>query len=134
MKNRLKMLTICVISLIIGLIIYIFLRPEAYISEITRTVLKIKLQPEKSLVPASFYLPDFLWSLSLCCGLYAIYPLKRYTWLWGAITFLYGCLWELMQVLCVVSGTADTIDIFLYLTAAVTVVIINYFLNKEKKK
>ena len=81
----------------------------------------------------SFYLPDFLWACALCSGLFAVYPLRaRVGWIWGAVTLLYGVGWELLQWCAVISGTADTVDVFLYLAAAIVVVAINYKMEKRK--
>ena len=126
------MLVICAVSLLIGLIIYVVFRPQTYISLWLGNFLKIKYYP-KNAIFISFYLPDFLWALSLCSCLFAFFPLKKQImWLWGAVTFLYGCFWELLQMLSSGFGTADIIDIILYFTAAATVVLINYYFNKEK--
>ncbi len=122
-------------TLLLGAVLYIWLRPESYVGAFVRQLLKINSQANIRFIPISFYLPDLLWGMSLCSGLYAIYPINRKRmWLWGVVTFLYGTLWELAQKLNIVSGTADIFDVILYLVAAIVVVMINKYLEKGKEK
>lgn len=133
MNNRIKMLLISIICLIIGSFLYIFSRPNAYISKFIFRILNITVSHSFIPLGISFYVPDYLWACALCSGLFSIYPLKRDKgWIFGVVTFIYGTVWELMQLIDIVPGTADIIDIILYLAAAYTVVMINS--NFEKRK
>ncbi|MBQ8605840.1 MAG: hypothetical protein IJ408_03810 [Clostridia bacterium] len=135
MNSRIKMFLICFASLCLGSAVYILSRPDVYISKFVLQMLNVK--EYTGIFPSfvSFYIPDFLWATSLCSGLFAVYPLKaKKSLIWGIITFLYGALWEFFQAVSIVSGTADIIDVILYLTAAVVVVAINYYLKKREEK
>ena len=135
MTHRIKMIWLSLISLSLGGIIYIFSRPNVYISKIIIDMLNIG--EDCSFVPPviSFYVPDFLWASALCSGLFAAYPLRtKNGWIWGAVTTLYGIVWEILQFFMIVSGTADIVDVLLYLTAAVVVVMINFYLEMRKKE
>lgn len=135
MNVRVKMFLICLMGLCIGTVIYLFSRPDAYISIVILKILN--LENTKAFLPIiiSYYLPDFLWAISLCSGLFVIYPLdSRKGVVWGVVTFLYGFLWEALQLFSIVSGTADIIDVLLYLAAALTVVVINNYFKKREEK
>ena len=135
MHKRIKMLILCLVSLILGVVLYTFFRSETYIGKLAAQILGMRPYPANLFTSISYYLPDFLWGFSLCSGLFSVYPLKSYVSLcWGVLTFLYGTIWELLQKVSIVSGTFDVIDIFMYLAAASAVVIINFYFNKEKEK
>ena len=135
MNNRVKMLLISFSCLLVGSVIYSFSRPNVYISKFVLQMLNIKENYNFFPLVISFYVPDFLWSSALCSGLFVIYPLKSNKgWIWGAVTFLYGVVWEILQLFSIVSGTADVIDVLLYLAAAFAVVMINFNLEKRKNR
>ena len=78
-----------------------------------------------------FYLPDFLWSYSLYCGLCGIICPTGHRWIWPAIsTFGLGLLWELAQYFSWVSGTGDVADVLMYGAAVAVAEII--FRRKRK--
>lgn len=135
MRKRIKMLILCLLSLILGVIIYTYFRPNTYIGNILSKILHIRKVNSNSFIVLSFYFPDYLWAFSLCSGLFAIYPLKqKLIYLWGIVTFIYGVLWEILQYYSIVSGTFDIVDIFMYFAAASSVVTIFYYINKENKQ
>ncbi len=133
MRNRFIMSLLCVFTLGTGGSLYLFLRPDTYISKLIVGMLDLNVSASSQWVSVAFYLPDFLWCFSLGCGLFAIYPLKNgKSFLWGILVFLYGTLWETAQLFHWLPGTPDGIDILLYLMAGMTAVWINHLLNKGK--
>ena len=81
-----------------------------------------------------YYLPDFLWAFSLCCGLNVLYEKKVLRAIEaGIVTILFGCAWEILQYANIIFGTADIIDVILYLTASITSVMINILILRRKK-
>ncbi len=80
-----------------------------------------------------FYFPDFLWAISLCFGLYAIYlPTIKTSIMLSVIVFVYGVIWEILQAVEVLGGTGDIVDVIMYLLACLLALIFN--LKKEKTK
>lgn len=122
MGKRVKWSIASIISLLVGTMDYMLYRQDTHIGSL-------------SVFPAmpthwgydffAYYFSDFLWAFSLIFGLFAILaPMKKHTMLCGSITIAYGGLWEYMQHLGWVSGTADWIDIFMYIAAVLIAVII----------
>lgn len=120
----------CLISLIIGCLLYILFRPNTYIGRIftgfgcVDTVRQICSHYASDLF--KFYLPDFLWAFSLGCGLISIQKPK----IVGVVicsfcSFLCGFIWELLQYFHVISGTADIHDVIMYFLASAICIIIN---------
>lgn len=124
MRTRLKWSIFSIAALLIGALDYALYRQDTYIGAIFP-------------LPAlpfhwgydffAYYFPDFLWALSLSFGLFAILaPNKNKTMLCSIITSAYGGFWELLQHIGLVSGTADWVDICMYITAVLTAVMIKY--------
>ncbi len=131
-NNKIKALYIIgVFSLIIGLIIYLIFREQTYISKSLSKFFPLKRVREVlknfNINFVKFYLPDYLWALSLNCGLNIIFKPRRIGSVICAVTvFIIGILYEIFQYLGLIIGTGDIIDIILYLLAGITVNIINF--------
>ena len=81
-----------------------------------------------------YYFSDYLWAVSLCCGLHCILlPSNKGSLLCFAITVCYGFIWELLQYASIFKGTGDLWDILMYILAGFTVLILNFISKKEKK-
>ena len=127
------------LSLLCGLIIYLFFRPNTYISQIIFKIISVKqinlVQNWVGIGLFKFYFADFLWAFSLSCFLYAIYlPNSKNAMLCSMIVLLVGLFYELMQHFKVISGTGDIVDVLFYLLAAVAVNIINFLRRKRNEK
>lgn len=136
-KQRLNVL-IGTATLILGTLIYILFRSNSYIAKCFDDF-EFVVCARRVLSPYScdflkFYLPDFLWGFSLCCGLQAIHnPGVRGTIACGCIALFCGCIWEMLQYLRVVRGTGDVIDMIMYLFASFTSILINLKERKNEK-
>ena len=135
-KSRLFFCCIGVISLCIGLLIYLFFRENTYIAELVENVIDLsKLRSKMRFLGNDFikyYLVDYLWALSLCSGLHIIFKPSIKNSIIAVVTvFLYGATYEILQFSNIISGTGDIADIILYLLAALTVNLINLFLIKK---
>ncbi|MFN4315359.1 MAG: hypothetical protein ACK4E0_13745 [Chitinophagaceae bacterium] len=64
--------------------------------------------------PVRNYLPDFLWAMSLGLVLLWIWS-GRINWFWWVATILMACMFEFGQEIGWIPGTADSIDILMYL-------------------
>lgn len=133
MKIHKKEMLLSLVSLILGLLIYIFFRKGTYI----HTLLKIHSSfclSELNFIGSDFikyYLPDFLWAFSLTNALITVSDkTKKEVFIIGFAVILLSALWEILQLLKIVSGTFDFVDCFIYLFAVVTAVA----LTTERKR
>ena len=69
--------------------------------------------------PVRNYLPDFLWAMSLGLVLLWIWS-GRINWFWWMATILMACTFEFGQKVGWIPGTADRIDILMYLLGLFT--------------
>ena len=121
---------IVMLALVIGALVYIVLRENAYISKIFRnnhlvTGVRVLLDSGGWYV-VSCYLPDFLWGLGLTCGLMLVFEPSKLGCVYCALVgILCGVVWETLQILQIVFGTGDILDIFMYISAAT----ISFFIN-----
>lgn len=129
MRLRLRWSVISVVSLLCGALDYMLYRQDTYIGAL-------------SIFPGmpfhwgysffAYYLPDFLWAFSLIFGLFTILsPLHKNTLLCSILTAAYGSLWELGQFLDWISGTADWIDVGMYIAAAISAVMIKHIILRR---
>lgn len=129
---------LCVLALLFGAGIYALLRENTYVSIWINNLVDLSsgryFCKSYSNVFVKYYLPDFLWALGLCSGLNVVFEneLKNIV-LSGVLTLISGLIWELMQLLDIVSGTGDIIDILLYLSASIIVVMINIITYRRRK-
>lgn len=136
MSQRKKNVLLSIAALGFGCLLYVVFRPHTYIGvafgcwEWVNTIRQICSVYASDL--CKFYLPDFLWALSLGSGLIAAHDAGKKGVVTGAATaFGCGVVWELMQYLKVIGGTADIHDVIMYVLASVLCIIINL---KEKRK
>lgn len=130
MSDRGKNVIISSMSLVLGGASYIIFRDNTYIGGIFdeySLVLSVRnLLNEMSCDFVKYYLLDFLWGLSLSCGIIAIHKPKTKGIFLSALTaFICGCVWELLQYIGFVSGTGDWLDVLMYLSASLMSVLIN---------
>lgn len=117
-------------TLCLGGILYVFLREESWIARqvpVNTFLTDIRrCLAGRSLGFFRYYVPDFLWGLSLGCALVAVCkPDKEKIWTYGLISFGCGCVWELFQLTGVIHGTGDVWDVVMYFLAAVFCIIFN---------
>lgn len=126
---------LCILSLLLGFVLYVILRPNTYISMVfdgdTVDYLRNLLKPY-SFGFFKYYFPDFLWGFALALGFVAIFePRGRETIACVTCALVCGTAWESFQYLGIVSGTGDVWDIVMYLVSSIITFIIN---KKEKQK
>lgn len=118
------------VSLLAGLLIYLFYRPNSYISILLQRYVSFDLNLGLFDVFNNkfikFYFVDYLWAFSLSCGLHLIFMPRRIgTYAITAVVFLYGMIYEVLQLCSIIDGTGDILDVLLYALAGITVNIIN---------
>ena len=130
MTKRRMYLFLCASSLFLGALLYIIFRENSYIGIAANHFAVIsasrKIFAFLSCNFVKFYLPDFLWCFSLCCGLFAIYlPTNRIAFICTFSAVSLGCIWELLQYVDFVSGTGDICDVLMYLLSGIVCTVIN---------
>ena len=116
----------CILALITGMLIYSLFGKGTYIDSI------IKLPdiniPHVLSELLRFYLADALWAYALTFSL-SLFINEFFA---GILSSVLGVSWELCQMLSIVSGTFDIIDILMYLSAsALAVLIIHLFKRRH---
>lgn len=119
-----------VASLSCGAIIYILFRPTTYIAKAFIKVFPFisEINGLLSLSNCTFlkyYFPDYLWAFSLLCCLNAVGKQAKTMLYRACAVFLMGALWEIFQYSHIISGTGDLIDVFMYLAAVLSVVLLD---------
>ncbi len=139
MKKRNVYIIFCIISLCIGGGLYVIFRPNTYIADFVRSLLPVSealfLKAESiNCDLVKYYLPDFIWALSLNCGLNAIFNTKKAVFINGGVVFGIGVLWELAQYVGITSGTGDLIDVAMYTLAILTILTLELIGYKKTKR
>jgi len=129
-KKRITFFITGMASLLMGAMIYLLFRPTVIFAQCLddeKWVLFLRqLLSWLDLTVVKFHLVDYLWALSLSCGLHLIFCPDLKGSLFCTLTVaLYGGLFELLQSLGVISGTGDWFDILGYILAGITVNILN---------
>jgi len=137
LSKRKKNILFSLTSLIAGGLLYVWFRKNTYIGGMLNGIGIVEIFREKYMFQVNdffrFYLPDFLWGLSLGCGLIAIHnPRKKGVIICASYSFLCGIIWEILQHLEVLNGTGDVHDVIMYLLASVVCIIIN--LKETRRK
>lgn len=139
-KIRLVYIFFSFISLLIGVLIYIFLRQETYIHSLFSEEFLKKIyicNNDVSDLPIieflKYYLVDFLWCLALNFSLLAVTDFrKRLSFLVVLVlTSIFGLIYELAQLFSIVSGTFDFIDVVMYILASLCATMINIKIIKR---
>ncbi len=138
MSRRKMYILLSYVSLILGFFIYVLFRKNSYIGILFGKFQLVhivrELTSKLSCDFLKFYLTDYLWGFSLCCGLLAIYVPKRSgCMLCSGTAFLCGCIWEWMQFKNLFNGTGDICDVFMYFLASITCLIINIRSERNEK-
>lgn len=118
-------------ALVSGLFVYLFFREQTYLHTWLDLFVEFPNWSCVDFIGADFiryYFPDYLWGYSLSFALCCFMNTKKARILLPAVmTFVLGCAWELAQGVGWISGTGDLIDVLMYLTAGITVAMINIF-------
>lgn len=135
MSGRIKHVISMMISLLCGLFIYILFRPQTYISKLVFEFIPFKwneIDYDNAIVSfLGFYFADFLWCFSLASGLcFVLFKDSHSVVICCLIAFVCGVFWEIGQMIHLFGGTADILDVLMYLLAACT----RYIFNIKEKR
>lgn len=131
--------SISLISLFAGLFIYSVFKENTYVFNISNNILPFKSLQKKFLFLNNDFikhnLVDFLWSISFTAWLYIIIkPSRNFSIILSSFVGVFGILFESAQLLGVINGTFDILDIILYFFGSLFIYIILIYLTKEKNK
>ena len=123
-------------ALVLGGFIYVLFRENTYIAVFFKDFSLIcDLQNTLCAINCDFlkyYFADYLWGLSLCCALHAVFTPNLQGSIYCCCTAVFcGILWEILQYCSLISGTGDLWDVVMYLLACICCLHIN---NKEIRK
>lgn len=139
-KIRIGYLLCSVVSLTLGVVIYLIFRKETYLHIVLPETIDLKFEHIREATEENcfisflkYYFVDFLWGFSLCCSLLAVVDFKKRSRavVVGCVSAAWGLLFELAQQISLVKGTFDFWDVLMYILAAVIVALINKFLIKR---
>lgn len=102
------------------------------------SIMNIEVENQISFVGSdliSSFGADLLWSMSFTFIIQSILELKNKTVWFLLICSILGCLYEFLQYLGLAHGTADILDVVIYIVGTcISVVIIRYGGIKDEKK
>lgn len=116
-------------SLILGLLIYLFFRPNTHISKFVYSVTSFEVPISVHLLDVpflKFYFVDYLWAFSFSCYLHCVLKSNLGNRVCFLIVAGLGITYELSQFFEYISGTGDILDCLMYVLAVLTA-------NKIKK-
>ena len=117
-KNIKKINSLWWVPLLVGILIYIFLRPDNLIyNDLFLSPIKININTNSKLVSFLIYsLPNGLWSMSFTQLIFHIYKIRTLKIIILSSTMLFvGIIIELLQYQSFMNGTFDINDIFSYI-------------------
>ena len=126
-KNINKINSLWWVPLLVGILIYVFLRPDNLIyNDLFSSPIKIKINTNSKVVGFLIYsLPNGLWSMSFSQLIFYIYKIRTLkTIILSSIMLFVGIIIELLQYQSFMNGTFDINDIFSYIMSYLIVLFI----------
>ena len=126
-KNINKINSLWWVPLLVGILIYVFLRPDNLIyNDLFSSPIKIKINTNSKVVGFLIYsLPNGLWSMSFSQLIFHIYKIRTLKIIiLSTIMLFVGIIIELLQYQSFMNGTFDINDIFSYIITYLIVLFI----------
>ena len=126
-KNINKINSLWWVPLLVGILIYVFLRPDNLIyNDLFSSPIKIKINTNSKVVGFLIYsLPNGLWSMSFSQLIFHIYKIRTLKIIiLSSIMLFVGIIIELLQYQSFMNGTFDINDIFSYIITYLIVLFI----------
>lgn len=125
-KKKVILIIISFVLLILGLLLYLLLNSEAYISKVLLQIIPIQTNTNNSLVISILrgYGADLLWSASFTLIIQFIVWAERKKTIFLVFCSLLGIVYELMQYFGITSGIADIVDGIVYVLGSILAIII----------
>ena len=126
-KNINKINSLWWVPLLVGIFIYVFLRPDNLIyNDLFLSPIKIDINTNSKVVSFLIYsLPNGLWSMSFSQLIFHIYKIRTLKIIiLSSIMLFVGIIIELLQYQSFMNGTFDINDIFSYIISYLIILII----------
>lgn len=126
-NKRIVLMILGVLFLIVGLLLYILFNQNAYIS---KTICRLFMIPhityEHNILTMliTYYGADLLWSVSFCLIVQLILFIKKRKTILLVICSVLGITYEIMQCFGLAAGTADIVDVIVYILGSLVAIII----------
>ena len=129
MKNKKKILLVFISLILIigGLCLYLLLNRDAFITKIINSVVALPdvvFSDTFALKLLKGYGADFLWATSFALIIQAILWLRKKSIWYLLFCSVLGIFYELLQFLKITNGTADMLDILIYVIGSAFGIII----------
>lgn len=126
MRRKVIVLIISIVLLVLGLLLYLLLNREAFVSRILLKIFPIQINFSESfgIKILRGYGADFLWSVSFTLIIQLIVWAEKKSL--GLLLFcsLLGILYEIMQCFGITTGTADIVDVIVYILGSLFAILI----------
>lgn len=125
-KKKAILLIISVIMLILGLLLYLLLNRDAYVSKVLLEIIPIQTNTGNSFVLTILrsFGADFLWSVSFTLVIQLIVWTEKKKTIFLVFCSLLGIVFELMQRFGIAPGTADIVDGIVYILGSLLAILI----------
>lgn len=137
-KSRKKYCLLSIVFLVLGISLYFMFNRNALVVRNVCSVLNIEVENQIRFVGSdliSSFGADFLWSMSFTFMIQCILELKNKKIWFLIFSSILGCLYEFLQYLGLVYGTADILDVVIYIVGTcISVIIIRLGGIKDEKK
>ena len=139
-KCRILLIAASIISLVLGIMIYSFLRSGTVYHSVLKRIGIVFPDYSKIDFPLGiflrYYFTDMLWLFSLQTSILAItLPNMKKACRYSVELLFFAMIYELFQYVHIISGTGDIIDILMYIIATLSVVLLynNLIISGGKK-
>ena len=134
-KKRICLITISALLIYIGLLIYLCFNRTAFVSKSVNQFIELpQLDYNDDLFVKIIrnYGADFLWASSFVLIIQSILYLQNKMVWWLLLCAILGILFEVAQLLGIVGGTPDIIDVFIYILGTLLgILIIRRFCDEK---
>ncbi len=138
-KFKIIIISNCIISLVIGLMIYLTMKPDTVVSQFLSQFIAFPYVYHNGVISKIIYnwACDFLWAYSMIFALYFVFNGKDNINIMSLlVVFISGCFIEILQLFNVLNGTFDFADIIAEVLGIVfaNIIIKKVRLGYEKNK
>lgn len=127
MRNKkVILIIISIVLLFLGLLLYLLLNQETYVSKAILTVIPIRITIAENIFVRILkgYAADLLWSASFTMIIQFIVWFEKKKIKYLILCCLLGIVYELMQFFRITSGIADIVDVIVYILGSLLAIII----------
>ena len=126
MRRKVVVLIISIVLLVLGLLLYLLLNREAFVSRILLKIIPIQIEFSENIGTKILrgYGADFLWSVSFTMIIHLIIWTEKKSLGFLLFCSLLGILYEIMQCFGITTGTADIVDVIVYILGSLFAILI----------